>query len=235
MVFCVDTSAWHHAARPEVARRWLAALSADQIGICDHVRLEILYSANSATDYDALADELDGLARIPVGAETFTRACQVQRELAHVAGLHHRSVKIADLVIAAAAELSGTIVWHYDENYDRGRHHRPTYGVDRAARDPLTADRRHHWMYGDVMRTQVTLGKEELELLDRAAKASGASRSELIRRAIHRAYGTGSKQERLAALDHSRGSWRGRDFTGTEYVDAIRGDLNERLARLGLA
>ncbi len=55
MVFCVDTSAWHHAARPEVARRWLAALSADQIGICDHVRLEILYSANSATDYDALA------------------------------------------------------------------------------------------------------------------------------------------------------------------------------------
>lgn len=72
-----------------------------------------------ATDYDALADELDGLARIPVGAETFTRACQVQRELAHVAGLHHRSVKIADLVIAAAAELSGTIVWHYDENYDR--------------------------------------------------------------------------------------------------------------------
>lgn len=47
-------------------------------------------------------------------------------------------------------------------------------------------------MYGDVMRTQVTLGKEELELLDRAAKASGASRSELIRRAIHRAYGTGS-------------------------------------------
>lgn len=208
MVFCVDTSAWHHAARPEVARRWLAALSADQIGICDHVRLEILYSANSATDYDALADELDGLARIPVGAETFTRACQVQRELAHVAGLHHRPGR---------------------------RHHRPTYGVDRAARDPLTADRRHHWMYGDVMRTQVTLGKEELELLDRAAKASGASRSELIRRAIHRAYGTGSKQERLAALDHSRGSWRGRDFTGTEYVDAIRGDLNERLARLGLA
>ncbi len=91
-------------------------------------------------------------------------------------------------------------------------------------------------MYGDVMRTQVTLGKEELELLDRAAKASGASRvrthstrnSPCLR-------GLGSKQERVAALDHSRGSWRGRDFTGTEYVDAIRGDLNERLARLGLA
>ncbi len=90
-------------------------------------------------------------------------------------------------------------------------------------------------MYSDVMRTQVTLGEEELELLDRAAKASGASRSELIRRAIHTVYGMRSKQERLAALDYSHGSWRGRDFTGAEYVDAIRSDLNERLARLGLA
>ena len=119
MLFCVDTSAWHHATNPQVANRWLAALSANQVGICDQVRLEILYSARSATDYDALADELDGLARIPIDTETFARAYHVQRELAHVAGLHHRSVKIADLIIAAAAELSGTIVWHYDEDYDR--------------------------------------------------------------------------------------------------------------------
>jgi hypothetical protein len=27
---------------------------------------------------------------------------------------------------------------------------------------------------------------------------------------------------------------RGRRFTGTEYVDSIRGDLNERLSRLGI-
>lgn len=118
-LYCADTSAWHHAANPEVAHRWLAALSANLVGICDQVRLEILYSAKSATDYDALADELDGLAAIPIDRETFTRAYHVQRELAHVGGLHHRSVKIADLVIAAAAELSGTTLWHYDEDYDR--------------------------------------------------------------------------------------------------------------------
>jgi predicted nucleic acid-binding protein len=118
-LYCVDTSAWHHAAKPQVASRWITSLSADQIGICDQVRLEILYSARSATDYDALADELDGLTWIPINAETFVRAYEVQRELAHVGGLHHRSVKIADLIIAAAAELSGTILWHYDEDYDR--------------------------------------------------------------------------------------------------------------------
>lgn len=118
-VYCADTSAWHHATSPAVANRWLAALSADQVGICDQVRSEILYSARSADDYDALAAELDGLTRIAVDGETFIRACQVQHELARVGGLHHRSVKIADLIIAAAAELSGTVVWHYDEDYDR--------------------------------------------------------------------------------------------------------------------
>ncbi len=84
------------------------------------------------------------------------------------------------------------------------------------------------------MRTQITLNAEEVELLDRAAQASGASRSELIRRAIHSAYGSRSKAERIAALKRSAGSWPGRDFTGADYVDAVRGDLNERLGRLGL-
>jgi predicted transcriptional regulator len=85
------------------------------------------------------------------------------------------------------------------------------------------------------MRTQITLNDEELELLDRAARATGASRSELIRRAIHTAYGSRSKAERTAALKRSAGSWRGRDFTGAEYVDAIRDNLNDRMSRLGLA
>lgn len=85
------------------------------------------------------------------------------------------------------------------------------------------------------MRTQITLTDEELELLDRAAKATGASRSELIRRAIHTAYGSRSKAERTAALNRSAGSWRGRDFTGADYVDAIRDNFDDRLSRLGLA
>ena len=50
---------------------------------------------------------------------TFARTREVQQHLAHVGGLHHRSVKIADLVIAAAAEQAGATVWHYDEDFDR--------------------------------------------------------------------------------------------------------------------
>ena len=44
---------------------------------------------------------------------------EVQAALAHVGGLHHRSVKIADLLIAASAEEAGHVVWHYDEDFDR--------------------------------------------------------------------------------------------------------------------
>jgi hypothetical protein len=40
--------------------------------------------------------------------------------------------------------------------------------------------------------------------------------------------------EKVQALQASAGSWRDRPFTGAEYVDTIRGDLNERLRRLGL-
>jgi metal-responsive CopG/Arc/MetJ family transcriptional regulator len=78
------------------------------------------------------------------------------------------------------------------------------------------------------MRTQITLNDEELELLDRVAKATGASRSELVRRAIHSAYGSLTRQERKAALKRSAGTWRGRDFTGTDYVEAIRCNLGDR-------
>ncbi|MGA2164439.1 MAG: CopG family transcriptional regulator [Solirubrobacteraceae bacterium] len=83
-------------------------------------------------------------------------------------------------------------------------------------------------------RTQVYLGDEELELLNRAASATGATRSELIRRAVREAFGVKGKADRRRALQASAGSWRGRDFTGAEYVDAIRGDLSERLRRHGL-
>jgi len=37
----------------------------------------------------------------------------------------------------------------------------------------------------------------------------------------------------LAAIRASAGAWADRDVTGEEYVEAMRGDLEERLRRLG--
>jgi Ribbon-helix-helix protein, copG family len=88
-----------------------------------------------------------------------------------------------------------------------------------------------------VARTQVILTELELDLLDRASRATGASRSELIRRAVRAAYGSPETtvDERLAAFRAARGIWRDRPFTGEQYVRAIRsGDMNANLRRLGV-
>lgn len=98
---------------------WVTALTANQLAICDQVRMEILYSARTAVDYEALDEELAALVEIPIDSATHRRAHDVQRELASVGELHHRSVKIAALTVAAAAERFGAIVWHYDEDFDR--------------------------------------------------------------------------------------------------------------------
>jgi hypothetical protein len=88
-----------------------------------------------------------------------------------------------------------------------------------------------------VGRTQIYLSDAELELLDRARRVTGASRSELIRRAIREKYGPPARsvEERLANMHAAAGIWKDRPFTGEEYVRAIRsGDMNANLRRLGV-
>jgi Arc/MetJ-type ribon-helix-helix transcriptional regulator len=85
---------------------------------------------------------------------------------------------------------------------------------------------------GVVERTQVYLEKEELALLDRQSKATGASRSELIRRAVRMVFGGTTKDDRLRALEASAGAFGNLGISGAQYVDTIRGDMNDRLERL---
>jgi hypothetical protein len=88
-------------------------------------------------------------------------------------------------------------------------------------------------MYTDVVhRTQIYLDEEEVSALDAASVRTGASRSELIRRAIRAQYGEQPVASRLAALRSSSGTWTDRDYSGSQFVDSIRGDVNDRLARL---
>ena len=89
------------------------------------------------------------------------------------------------------------------------------------------------WCTSGMERTQVSLSADDLALLEREAHRSGASRSELIRRAIRARYGGADLTTRRQALARSAGSWQDRALTGERYVEAIRGDLNDRLDELG--
>lgn len=78
-----------------------------------------------------------------------------------------------------------------------------------------------------MVRTQITLAADTLELLDRETARTGASRSELIRRAVRQQY-SGVPAELYAArkkraLDAAFGVWKDRKFTsGEEYIRALR-------------
>lgn len=85
-----------------------------------------------------------------------------------------------------------------------------------------------------MIRTQISLSDEDVELLDRLERATGASRAELIRRAVREHYGAPSSlAARKERARRAFGAWKDRRFTGDEYVRAIRsGDMNENLRRL---
>lgn len=116
-----DTSAWVWARTVggELRTVFDEDLIDGQIATCDMVQLELLYSTRNATEFNAVRSELDALPNYQIGIEQWQRALEVYEQLAQQGGLHHRSVRHPDLLIAAAAEAAGIPVLHYDEDYDR--------------------------------------------------------------------------------------------------------------------
>ena len=80
-------------------------------------------------------------------------------------------------------------------------------------------------------RTQITLTDDQYALLVLESRRSGSSLAELIRRAVARVYGS-APPDSAGLPDVGFGAWRGRDFTGEEYVERIRRPgLGNRLLR----
>jgi predicted nucleic acid-binding protein len=87
----------------------------DELCLCAITRLEILFSARSPADYEALESDVDAFRDLRVDAGTLATAVGAQRELARRS--QHR-VSIPDLVIAACAHQHGADVLHRDRHYD---------------------------------------------------------------------------------------------------------------------
>jgi metal-responsive CopG/Arc/MetJ family transcriptional regulator len=76
-----------------------------------------------------------------------------------------------------------------------------------------------------MIRTQIHLDAEIVELLDREAARTGASRAELIRRAVREQFGEAESfaARRDRAMKTAFGAWKNRRFSsGEEYVRALR-------------
>ena len=112
-----DTSLWAREDRPGL--EWFGvALEEGMIAVCDMVVMELLWSARDSSDFRAIESALAGCPWLRIEASDWDEARRVFGELAARGPLHHRQVKIPDLLIAAVAARSGMTVVHYDGDFD---------------------------------------------------------------------------------------------------------------------
>lgn len=116
-VYLADTSALARLDRPEVAERLGPLVVEGHVAVCGTAMLEILFSAASKEAYADTAEMLGALPRAPIDDGVIDRALEVQAMLARSS--QHRGVSLPDLLLAAAAELAGLTVLHYDADFDR--------------------------------------------------------------------------------------------------------------------
>jgi predicted nucleic acid-binding protein len=117
-VYLVDKSALARAERDPTART--AFLALDEVGLvatCAVIDLEIGHSARNPGGYESmLADRRDLYVDLPITRAVTQRAKVVQRQLAGRS--QHRGAGVADLLIAACAELNDAVVVHCDPDYE---------------------------------------------------------------------------------------------------------------------
>lgn len=93
--------------------------------VCPIGELEQLYSARSASDYEALKQKLhDSLEVLTPPPDVFDRALALQRDLARHHGMWHRTA-VPDLLMAETALHHGVGIVHVDRDYDRIAEIRP--------------------------------------------------------------------------------------------------------------
>lgn len=113
-----DTSVWARKRHPAVREWFEAAVIAGDIAMCDIVALELLYSASRPDVFARTEEALKAMPWLHMDGAEWARAREVYRLLSDRGQAAHRAVKHADLLIAAAAELAGIGLVHYDNDYD---------------------------------------------------------------------------------------------------------------------
>jgi predicted nucleic acid-binding protein len=114
--FVADTSVLTRFQRPQVDAEVARALVGGLLHICAIVRLEVMRGMQSRARWRITLDSLHELPDVRIADDTWARAEEVQQLLSSRG--QHTGVKVADLVIAAAAEGARLPVVHYDHAFD---------------------------------------------------------------------------------------------------------------------
>jgi hypothetical protein len=113
----VDKSVLARVGQAPVAEALLPRIQSGLVGVSIVTELEVGYSARSVGDYAVTRqDLLDYLLPVPLPVRAESRAREVQAEL--VRRGEHRSAGVADLLLAATAEIEQITMLHYDADFD---------------------------------------------------------------------------------------------------------------------
>lgn len=111
-----DTSALARQHRPEVALRLAPLLEAGLVARCTPTDLEAGFSSRTPATHRQMRELRSSWPLVSMDQAILDRAVEVQDALAERS--RQRAAKIADLLIAAAAEAAGLVVLHYDRDFD---------------------------------------------------------------------------------------------------------------------
>jgi len=111
-----DTSALARLRQPEVEVRLAPLLESGLVARCTPTDLEGGFSTTSPASHRAMRQTRSAWPFVAMDQPVLDRAVAVQDALAERS--QQRGAKIADLLIAAAAESAGLVVLHYDHDFD---------------------------------------------------------------------------------------------------------------------
>jgi predicted nucleic acid-binding protein len=87
------------------------------LATCAATDLEVLFSVRSGAEHRAKRADLElRFGEVPIDQQVLGRAIDVQGLLANRG--QHRGADVVDLIVAAAGELAGLTVLHYDSDFD---------------------------------------------------------------------------------------------------------------------
>ncbi|MEE9298000.1 MAG: PIN domain nuclease [Acidimicrobiia bacterium] len=111
-----DTSALARVTQPQVADRLVPLLESGLVARCTPTDLEAGFSSTSPASHRGMRELRSAWPFIAMDQPVLDRAVEVQDVLADRS--QQRGAKIADLLIAAAAESASLVVLHYDQDFD---------------------------------------------------------------------------------------------------------------------
>jgi predicted nucleic acid-binding protein len=112
-----DTSALARIDHDEVAARLGPLLESGLIARCTPTDLEAGFSSSSPKSHRVMRRARAAWPFVAMDQAVLDRAVEVQDTLAEQS--QHRGAKVADLLIAAAAEAADLVVLHYDHDFDQ--------------------------------------------------------------------------------------------------------------------